>query len=187
MTQVWTPLTGIWYFRSKPCPLCIRFRGLNSTYWNLVFQVDSIPPITDTLDAFELHLLESGISGTCPPVIACVILYSLNSTYWNLVFQEAIPFFYRISSTCLNSTYWNLVFQVAISVWTTPNCEFELHLLESGISGDSACVESPDIFLFKLHLLESGISGSYPLRFDLHDYRLNSTYWNLVFQAVLVG
>jgi len=37
--------------------------------------------------------------------------------------------------SCLNSTYWNLVFQVEASNGGILRGMFELHLLESGISG----------------------------------------------------
>ncbi len=59
----------------------------------------------------------------------------------------------------LNSTYWNLVFQEVYFTELKP-CElFELHLLESGISGKSLTTTEPPVALFELHLLESGISG----------------------------
>ncbi len=157
--SVWTPLTGIWYFRLT----VLRFRaallkGLNSTYWNLVFQVKYFSrnryeshvwtPLTGIwyfricgtaarllYVEFELHLLESGISGEWSP-----------RDSWR---------HFR-----LNSTYWNLVFQVRYSTaWKYRHDPFELHLLESGISGrkaDTRCKQSRG---FELHLLESGISG----------------------------
>ena len=61
---VWTPLTGIWYFgRSQGKCRASRLPCLNSTYWNLVFRVTlSLVPHSFRI-LFELHLLESGISG----------------------------------------------------------------------------------------------------------------------------
>jgi len=85
--------------------------------------------------------------------------------------------------------------------------KFELHLLESGISGDKSSVASNLFAVFELHLLESGISGNLKTleataksEFELHllesgisgnvwekahglPHCLNSTYWNLVFQG----
>jgi len=37
---------------------------LNSTYWNLVFQVIGFDDAVAVYEKFELHLLESGISGS---------------------------------------------------------------------------------------------------------------------------
>gem|GEM_PF-5159844 len=83
---------------------------------------------------FELHLLESGISGRYF-VVFPLFFASLNSTYWNLVFQVFLISLGIAHLLCLNSTYWNLVFQG--KAWTETGREtmFELHLLESGISG----------------------------------------------------
>jgi len=64
----------------------LRLR-LNSTYWNLVFQV--IKDYAEAVKAhgFELHLLESGISGWRNSIPFHNKIIRLNSTYWNLVFQ----------------------------------------------------------------------------------------------------
>ena len=59
---------------------------------------------------------------------------------------------------------------------------FELHLLESGISGRDVAERDPVIFSFELHLLESGISGKNSTHDRLQSLCLNSTYWNLVFR-----
>mgnify|MGYP001437975214 FL=1 len=62
---------------------------------------------------------------------------------------------------------------------------FELHLLESGISGIHRVNHLSLVLSFELHLLESGISGSI-LNLDIITMQsLNSTYWNLVFQAAM--
>jgi len=61
---------------------------------------------------------------------------------------------------------------------------FELHLLESGISGNNLTfLTHTRNNTFELHLLESGISGRVLERKGEEVDRLNSTYWNLVFQA----
>jgi len=62
---------------------------------------------------FELHLLESGISGDRDSKRYGLPHLRLNSTYWNLVFQA----------------YAARAIALSMSV-------FELHLLESGISGN---------------------------------------------------
>jgi len=62
---------------------------------------------------------------------------------------------------------------------------FELHLLESGISGGVLSEVSTADPEFELHLLESGISGGLQSICGCkEDSSLNSTYWNLVFQAL---
>ena len=60
--------------------------SLNSTCWNLVFQVIEAFTVILLSLSFELHLLESGISGKLG-ASALVANTSLNSTCWNLVFQ----------------------------------------------------------------------------------------------------
>ena len=67
---------------------------------------------------------------------------------------------------------------------TTVSTLFELHLLESGISGNDQDVEPEMIISFELHLLESGISGILMvIALYIPSLGLNSTYWNLVFQG----
>ena len=155
---VWTPLTGIWYFRRMGKDIIERkLSCLNSTYWNLVFQGKCVSVAMLWARMFELHLLESGISGP-------------NGRVEVLSYQG------------LNSTYWNLVFQARRTHSLVKYLQFELHLLESGISGTRARsfrrhkhVWTPltgiwyfRVFpplpalrtrMFELHLLESGISG----------------------------
>ena len=158
--SVWTPLTGIWYFRKRPHLI----RAAVYSVWTPLtgiwyFRLTIFPPWRKGL-SFELHLLESGISGEIWNLYHCDGHFSLNSTYWNLVFQGSCPRpshrrIERLNSTywnlvfqgthsaaltrklcSLNSTYWNLVFQVRdSSSMPHRSCSFELHLLESGISG----------------------------------------------------
>jgi len=85
--------------------------SLNSTYWNLVFQEYAVMSVDVVSFMFELHLLESGISGLMGQHPDRADVSSLNSTYWNLVFQDKLRSTVGERFNCLNSTYWNLVFQ----------------------------------------------------------------------------
>ncbi len=137
----------------------MNFSSLNSTYWNLVFQVEHLSFLLDTWKSFELHLLESGISGKVPSIGDLYGKVRLNSTYWNLVFQD-----------------------VNFPLFPEEATKFELHLLESGISGFAFFPITSASFMFELHLLESGISGILSGVMEILAPSLNSTYWNLVFQ-----
>ena len=64
-----------------------------------------------------------------------------------------------------------------------PVALFELHLLESGISGLGFKARLGLSARFELHLLESGISGNLCWHSKEAFDSLNSTYWNLVFQV----
>ena len=209
--EVWTPLTGIWYFGwGAGASIAIAERCLNSTYWNLVFRVAQSVRRQRKHDGlnstyWNLVFRESF------PICLIVTLSRLNSTYWNLVFRVfqqrfsgrvELPvwtpltgIWYFGSETQrrgnpdirgLNSTYWNLVFRVhSVTSFINLCAMFELHLLESGISGRAVCkwpwkierVWTPltgiwyfgpisrrrhtaTRWLFELHLLESGISGT---------------------------
>ena len=97
---------------------------------------------TKSRELFELHLLESGISG--------IRNLDVIRVYDGVVWTPLTGIWYFGAKLFQNSR----------------NCyPFELHLLESGISGNES-VSLKDLWAwFETHLLESGISGKRLLKF----------------------
>jgi len=131
---------------------------LNSTCWNLVFQANRWNRWNRHSSEFELHLLESGISG-----LSCHVALEVVSPFELHLLESGISghtFFYLLR--------YNSVWTPLAGIWyfrppSVNHCyigiRFELHLLESGISGYAGIVKLLELFEFELHLLESGISG----------------------------
>jgi len=125
-------ISGIWYTLYVPCYRLFELHLLESGISGGFIDLSQFDHFL-----FELHLLESGISGDRDSKRYGLPHLRLNSTYWNLVFQDSPPSWWVLLMLCLNSTYWNLVFQAyAARAIALSMSVFELHLLESGISGN---------------------------------------------------
>ena len=91
----------------------------------------------EKIAVFELHLLESGISG----IKVCLWLRLTTRSFELHLLESGIS-------------------GISNEYPLYEGSRFELHLLESGISGQGIYILSISPCMFELHLLESGISGN---------------------------
>ena len=158
--MVWTPLTGIWYFgRLEKRISAQRARSLNSTYWNLVFRAFIVPPRKSQKRSFELHLLESGISG---------FLYSSSRKRLSLVWTPLTGIWYFGPNPERVGLHRKRVWTPLTGIWYFGPVHNAL-VMTFGV------VWTPltGIWYF----------GRVSMQKIRRYTRLNSTYWNLVFRG----